>query len=150
MQIYKAVAIKGYMVEFYHNEDDKKLSFRIQDNEKLTQVLLAHCSAKRVNVDSIEYAIRGIREKIEQGILDPASVQTMAPQVASEDYCTKISLYAQKRHGENVCFETFPRGYETIVVLTMPDGKEFQSVASNKKLAKQLSAAQACREYGIK
>lgn len=50
------------MVEFYHKEGDKKLSFRIQENEKLTDVLLAHCSTKRVNVDSIEYAIRGMEK----------------------------------------------------------------------------------------
>lgn len=149
MQIYKAVAIKGYMVEFYHNEDDKKLSFRIQDNEKLTQVLLAHCSEKRVKVGSIKYAISGIREKIERGILDPASVQTRGPQVTSEDYCTKINLHTQKEHGEGIYFETYPMGYETKVVLTMPDGKEFQAVASNKKLAKQLAAKQACDHFAL-
>lgn len=110
MQVYKSVAIKGYMVEFYHKKGDKKLSFRIQDNEKLTDVLLAHCSEKRVKVESIDFAIRGIREKIEQGILDPASAQTREPQVTSEDYCTKINLYAQKEHGESVYFRVYPRG----------------------------------------
>ena len=139
------------MVEFYHKEGDKKLSFRIQDNEKLTDVLLAHCSEKRVKAESIsiDFAIRGIREKIEQGILDPASVQTREPQVTSEDYCTKINLYAQKEHGESVCFDTYPRGYETEVILTMPDGEEFPAVAANKKLAKQLAAKKACEYFGI-
>ena len=85
MKTLKTVAIKGYMVEFYHKEGDKKLSFRIQDNEKLTDVLLAHCSEKRVKAESIDFAIRGIREKIEHGILDPAPVQAREPQVASKD-----------------------------------------------------------------
>ena len=152
MQIYKTVAIKGYMVEFYHKEDDKKLSFRIQDNEKLTDVLLAHCSKKRVKAESIsiDFAIRGIREKIEHGILDPAPLQTRTQQVTDDDYCTKINLYAQKEYGESVYFDTYPRGYETEVILTMPDGEEFPAVAANKKLAKQIAASMACKKYNVK
>lgn len=149
MQVYKSVAIKGYMVEFYHKEGDKKLSFRIQDNEKLTDVLLAHCSEKRVKVESIDFAIRGIREKIEQGILDPASVQTREPQETSEDYCTKINLYSQKEHGESVCFTVHQRGDETEVFLSMPDCNVFRAAASNKKLAKQLAAKKACEYFEI-
>ena len=149
MEIIKIEIIKGYAIEFYRLEGESKLRFRVQDNEKLTQALLAHCTSKTVKEDKMRFAINGLRDKIEQGILDPANFQTVKPQVLSEDYCTRLNLYVQKQWRESVVFETIPKGYETLVELTMPDGRYFSATATNKKLAKQLLCEKACNLYGI-
>lgn len=54
---------------FFQKENDQKFSFYIENENELTEQLLATVKTKRVREDKIKYAVNGILDLIENNLL---------------------------------------------------------------------------------
>lgn len=59
----------GITLEFYRLKNDEKYSFRVKDNQELTEVILANLFTKKVSERNIEFTQAEIFDKIESGQL---------------------------------------------------------------------------------
>ena len=69
--------INGVKCEFYLTTDGK-YTVRVKDNEEATRKLLAACKHKTVKADKLYFFIKGIKEKIESGVLDGEPVNNIS------------------------------------------------------------------------
>lgn len=132
------------IIVFYKKEGDEKYSFKIKNNKELTRRLLLSVKKLRVRRDKLEYAAKGIFEKI--GNLKKTTLEPM-----KTNYSNPIIELAEKVQ------QLFRSNIETRVVskqgadhcpiikveIVLPDGKTYSGCGCNKRIAKQTAAEKA-------
>lgn len=133
---------------FFQKEDDKKFSFYIENEEKLTEQLLATVKTKRVKEHKIKYAVNGIFDLIENNLLTTNNLE----QMENSNPIIELAELVQKQYGKNI--ETRVTGktgadhMPTVSVeIELPDGRTFDASGTNKRIAKQRAAEKALSEF---
>lgn len=130
----------GVEVGFYA-KNDGKYTVRVCNDAEATEKLLANCKYKEVKADKLHFFIKGIKEKIEDGVLE----RELEAPVIDEDRNPIIVLseLVQKKYGKNIETEVIgKRGFDHCPVIrvriTLPDGNYEEAVGSNQKIANSL------------
>ena len=139
--------INGVKCEFYLTADGK-YTVRVKDNEEATKKLLAACKHKAVRADKLHFFIKGIKEKIEAGVLDGEDVENITLEAApqpNENPIIRLGELVQKIYGENIETEVLSvLGDDhcplVTVRITLPNGDYETASASNQKVAKKIAA----------
>ena len=118
-------------------------SHYIENDEELTDRLLATVKTKRVKEDKIKYAVNGIFDLIENDLLTKNVVK-----MKNSNPIIELAELVQKQYGRNI--ETRVTGktgadhMPTVSVkIELPDGRVFEASGTNKRIAKQKAAEQA-------
>ncbi len=143
MKTEKRFSQKGKTIVFYQRDGDQKFSFLVENDPMLTAFLLANCKTKRVAEDKIGYAVKGIFEKLENGL-----EKTEPFLNGDENPIVTLSQFCQKKWGKNITTEvvskTGPDHAPVVrVLLTLPSGLQFYAEAGNQKIARQNAAFEA-------
>ena len=139
--------INGAKCEFYLTADEK-YTVRIKDNEEATRKLLAACKHKSVRADKLHFFIKGIKEKIEAGVLDGEDVKNITLEAATQpndNPIIRLGELVQKEFGENIETEVLSvLGADhcplVTVRITLPNGDYETASAGNQKVAKKIAA----------
>ena len=134
----------GITVVFYQKDGDAKFSFLIENNEELTEKLLATVSKKRVAGKSIFFAKEAIFNLINNNQLKEEN-EMGNPIVELSEIC-------QKRFGDNIEVRVVSKeGADHCpiikVEIQLPNGDVFEGSGSNKKIAKQNAAIEALASW---
>lgn len=135
---------KGFTLEFY--PINGKYTVRVKDDEQATKSLLASCKNKSVKVEKLYFFIRGIKEKIDDGVLDNRKeVQMQSYRDENINPIIKLAELCQKKFRSNIETEVLGKAGEdhhpTITVkITLPNGVYMIAEGSNQKIAKQKAA----------
>lgn len=131
----------------FQKEDDQKFSFYIENEDELTEQLLATVKTKRVREDKIKYSIDCIFDLIENNLLKTKKVVKM-----EKNPIIELAELVQKQFGANI--ETRVTGktgadhMPTVSAeIELPDGRIFASSGTNKRIAKQRAAEKALKEF---
>ena len=132
----------GKTLVFYQKSEDDKFSFFIENEPKLTELLLSQVKTKRVKIKDIHYAVDGIFEKIEQGLLRHENLEEM------ENPIVGLSELCQKKYRENIITEvlgsTGPSHCPVITVrITLPNQDYYEASGINQREAKKAAARKA-------
>ena len=138
--------LNGVKCEFY--VVDGKYTVRVKDNEEATKKLLAACKHKAVRADKLHFFIKGIKEKIEAGVLDGEDVKNITLEAATQpndNPIIRLGELVQKMYGENIETEVLSvLGDDhcplVTVRITLPDGEYEIASAGNQKVAKKIAA----------
>lgn len=130
---------------FFQKENDQKFSFYIENEEQLTEQLLATVKTKRVKEDKIKYAVNGIFDLIENNLLRIKKVVKM------ENPIIKLAELVQRQFGKNIETRvTGKTGAEHMPIVSveieLPDGRTFAASGTNKRIAKRKAAEIALSE----
>lgn len=147
--------LNGVKCEFYLTTDGK-YTVRIKENEEATKKLLAACKHKAVRADKLHFFIKGIKEKIEAGVLDGEDVKNITLEAApqpNENPIIRLGELVQKIYGENIETEVLSvLGDDhcplVTVRITLPDGEYETASAGNKKVAKKIAAKKLLDRIG--
>ena len=139
--------INGVKCEFYLTEDGK-YTVRVKNNEEATRKLLAACKHKTVKADKLYFFIKGIKEKIESGVLDGEPVNNISSENTAQgtgNPIIQLGELVQKIYGENIETEVLSvLGDDhcplVTVRITLPDGDYETASAGNQKVAKKIAA----------
>ncbi len=139
--------LNGVKCEFYLTADGK-YTVRVKDNEEATRKLLRACKTKSVRADKLYFFIKGIKEKIESGVLDGEDVKNITLEAATQpndNPIIRLGELVQKIYGENIETEVLSvLGDDhcplVTVRITLPDGEYETASAGNKKVAKKIAA----------
>lgn len=145
--------INGVKVEFY--AENGKYTVRVKDNEEATKKLLAACKHKAVRADKLHFFIKGIKEKIEAGVLDGEDVKNITLEAApqpNENPIIRLGELVQKIYGENIETEVLSvLGDDhcplVTVRITLPSGDHETASAGNQKVAKQIAAKKLLKKF---
>ena len=146
--------LNGVKCEFYLV--DGKYTVRVKDNEEATKKLLAACKHKAVRADKLHFFIKGIKEKIEAGVLDGEDVKNITLEAATQpndNPIIRLGELVQKMYGENIETEVLSvLGYDhcplVTVKITLPDGEYETASAGNQKVAKKIAAKKLLDRIG--
>ena len=147
--------LNGVKCEFYLTADGK-YTVRVKDNEEATRKLLGACKHKSVRADKLNFFIRGIKEKIENGALEGESIKNIsfedAPQ-PNENPIIRLGELVQKIYGENIETEVLSvLGDDhcplVTVRITLPNGDYETASAGNQKVAKKIAAKKLLDRIG--
>lgn len=131
---------------FFQKENDKKFSFCIENNEDLTEILLATVKTKRVREDQIKYAIDGIFNLIEKNLLTTTTTKKMM----EKNPIIELAELVQRQYGANIETRVTWKNMPTInVEIELPDGRVFEASGNNKRIAKQKAAEKALSKLAI-
>jgi len=141
---FKKFTQNGRTIVFYQKKNDNKYSFLIENEEKLTEQLLANVRTKRVNEANIKYAVKGIFDKIENNLLTKKDLNNMEnPVIILAEKCQKIFKESIETR---VVSKTGPDHCPVISVeIELPNGKIFKASGINQKEAKQAAAVEALK-----
>ena len=139
--------LNGVKCEFYLTTDGK-YTVRIKENEEATKKLLAACKHKAVRADKLHFFIKGIKEKIEAGVLDGEDVKNISFEddvPSNENPIIRLGELVQKEFGESIETEVLSvLGADhcplVTVKITLPDGEYEIASAGNQKVAKKIAA----------
>lgn len=139
--------LNGVKCEFYLTADGK-YTVRVKDNEEATRKLLRACKTKSVRADKLYFFIKGIKEKIESGVLDGEDVKNITLEAATQpndNPIIRLGELVQKMYGENIETEVLSvLGYDhcplVTVRITLPNGEYETASACNQKVAKKIAA----------
>lgn len=139
--------INGIKCEFYLTADGK-YTVRVKNNEEATRKLLAACKHKSVRADKLHFFIKGIKEKIESGVLDGEPVNNISSENTAQgtgNPIIQLGELVQKIYGENIETEVLSvLGDDhcplVTVRITLPDGEYETASAGNQKIAKKIAA----------
>ena len=137
----------GITIEFYQKPNDEKFSFRIKDDEKLTELLLNSVKTKRVKYEDLDYAIKGIFNKIKEiknNQIEPKNESIMNPIVKLSELCQKKFKESLMTRVVNKIGADHNPVIEVEIIL--PDGKVYTGYGSNQKIAKQKAAKDALND----
>ncbi len=132
---------------FFQKENDQKFSFYIENEEELTESLLATVKTKRVKEDKIKYAVNGIFDLIKNNLLTTKNLE----QMGYLNPIIELAELIQKQFGRNietkVIGKTGADHMPTVSVeIKLPDGRIFKASGTNKRIAKQKAAEKALFE----
>lgn len=132
----------GITLLFYKKENDVKYSFKIENDEELTQKILQTVSTKRVNEKAIFYAKEAIFKLINTNKLKTQNIM--------ENPIIKLSELCQRIFGENIQTRVISKqGADhcpTIwVEIELPNGDIYKASGNNQKIAKQKAASEALK-----
>jgi len=137
-------------IVFYQKENDQKFSFFIEDEEQLTELLLATVKTKRVSESKIKYAVNGIFDLIENNLLTTKNLEKME----NSNPIIELAELVQKEYGQNIETRVLGKtGADHMPVVSveieLPDGRRFEASGTNKRIAKQKAAEQALFGFSI-
>lgn len=136
--------LHGVEVEFYTKENGK-YTCRVKNDPAKTEKILQSCETKSVRADKLHFFIKGIKEKIEAGVLGNKK-EEKATTRTNNNPIVELSEKVQKHFGANIETEvvkvTGKAHCPTVKVkVKLPNGEEVTAVGDNQKIAKQT----ACR-----
>ena len=138
--------LNGVKCEFYLV--DGKYTVRVKDNEGATKKLLAACKHKAVRADKLHFFIKGIKEKIEAGVLNGEPINNISSENTTQgtgNPIIQLGELVQKLYGENIETEVLSVLGDAhcplvTVRITLPDGEYETASAGNQKVAKKIAA----------
>lgn len=144
----KRFSRNNLILVFFQKENDQKFSFYIENEEELTERLLATVKNKRVSEDKIKYAVNGIFDLIENNLLTTKKVSEME----NSNPIIELAELVQRQYGKNietrVLGKTGPDHMPIVSVeIELPDGRVFEASGTNKRIAKQKAAEKALSEF---
>jgi dsRNA-specific ribonuclease len=134
--------LNGVKVEFYLLNG--RYTVRVNDNEAATEKLLAACKHKSVRADKLHFYIRGIKEKIEAGVLNGENCSFENVPI-NENPIIQLGELVQKKYGENMGTEVINKTGadhcpQITVKITLPTGDCEIATAGNQREAKKIAA----------
>lgn len=144
--------LHGVEVEFYTKENGK-YTCQVKNDPAKTEKLLQSCGTKSVRADKLHFFIKGIKEKIEAGVL--GEKEQKKGTLINGNPIILLSEMAQQKFGKNIETSVVgKRGKDhcpTIEVsVTLPNGISKLAEGKNQKEAKQKACKALLKEiFGI-
>lgn len=132
----------GYNVEFYNRPGDSKLSFRILGNAELNRYVLDRVKTKRISRGKESYVLAAL----DNLITAPKTIDANNPLIVRE-----LSELIQLRYGQPL-MKSEPvvlRRGEVRAGFILPDGRIFETVNINQRLARQGAAKEILKTLEI-
>ena len=128
-----------YTVIFYKKPQDEKYSFKIKNEDALTELLLNNVATKRVKESDFSYVMNGIKTFFK--CIDISEINT----VDTENHIVFLSEMMQKKYGKNIktrVLDVHLNG-EVHAEITLPNGMVFTGFGFNQRMARRVAAKKA-------
>jgi hypothetical protein len=136
------------IIFFKENSSDTKFSWKIKNDPELTKLLLQNSKNKKVKDSAIFFAEKGIFEKI----ANRDNLKSIYEQTSNNNSVVELGLLCQKIFRKNIKTDVvkitgLDHARTVYVKIILPDGKVFESSASNQKKARQKAALEALEAF---
>lgn len=135
----------GNTLVFYKKEDEKYFSFYIENDEKLSSLLLSNVNQKKIPEYQIEPAARSIFAKIRNGsLIEWPEAKDNPINILQQILFKKFG--AGKMFAKVVDVGTLNGDHNVIVEMELANGKIYKGSGINWRVAKQEAAKKALEE----